>query len=261
MKRQLLTMAEMFAVVAVGQTTFAALIAVDINDRTAGDPTSASPANTATGFQPFVLPASPAAPSAAVVTVGAYTFDLSVFDSNGATGGVGAMDDRDRVVPTGGPPTGARAHNEIYDDFFFVGGSAGPTGGLDLKISGGAIQPSTPYLVSIYSFDGIQPGGGSAVPVRTANWLDGNNSDALVFNATFTTTVPPVTRNQYRFTGIALSDATGKLFLKGRRPANIADLSVYVDAIVVHGQVPEPASIALAALVGLALVGWRRRRT
>jgi hypothetical protein len=130
------------------------------------------------------------------------------------------------------PTVGDATSNEVYDDMLFVGGSAGPTGGLDIKISGGTLQPNTAYAVSIYAYDGINATMTSTTNTRVANWLDGNSADALMVQTSFTVNQPPTTLDQYKFSDIAYTDATGKLFLKGRR-VTAADLSVYVDALAV----------------------------
>ena len=245
------------------QWSRAALLSVDINDRTEGEAGTA--ANTPPGFESWVIDTASGSVATATQTLASgYTLRFDVFDDGDANDGgaagnqAGAFDDRDRPSPTGTPSA-----NEIYDDFIFAGASAGPTGGLDMSISGGALQPNTQYLVSIYAFDGINStGGGSAFPTRTANWFDGNNADAPVLTATFVTNVQPTADDQYKFTGIATTDATGKLFLKGRRvTANDigVDLSVYVDGVIVD-QVPEPASMLIIG-IGIVAASLRRFRS
>ena len=233
----------------------APLLAVDVNDRTAGDPTATDPANTASGFEPWLM--NTGTTTTRTLTSG-YTVQVDIFDDGDANDGgaagnqPGAYDDRDRVVPTT-----AGNLNEVYDDFVFAGNSAGPTGGLDVKISGGSLLPSTQYLVSIYAYDGIDANMASAVPTRTANWLDGNNADALVTAATFTINQPP-TGDEYKFTGVAVTDSTGMLFLKGRR-VTTADVAVYLDGLEVN-VIPEPGGAMLSCLAAAALCGRRRRR-
>jgi hypothetical protein len=234
----------------------APLLAVDINDRTVGDPTATDPGNTAPGFEAWSIDTGTtgSATTATRTLASGYTVKFDVFDdhdpNDGGSAGdnPGAFDDRDRVVPTTAPNL-----NQLYDDFIFAGGSAGPAGGLDLHISGGALQANTAYLVSIYSYDGIDANMGSATPVRTAAWLDGNNADAPVLITNFTVNLPPLTDDQYKFTGVAVTDATGQLFLKGRRTTT-GDVSVYVNGIEVNA-IPEPAALALAMISGLFTVG------
>jgi len=248
MNRQLMFCVLTAAAVWAAPSAKAALLAVDINDRTVGDPGPADPANTAPGFLPYVISSG----TSSTGVVGGYTLNFDVFDDGDANDGgaagnqPGAFDDRDRVVPTGAPTL-----NEIYDDFLFVGGSAGPVGGIDMRISGGALLPNTPYLVSVYAYDGIDANFGSATQTRTANWFDGNNGDAMVFTTQFTVNMPPTTDDQYKFTGVAITDGAGQLFLKGRR-VTAADLAVYVNGVVVDA-IPEPATLVLAGVGGLAL--------
>jgi hypothetical protein len=251
MRRHLVLGAALVGLTIGGQTSWAALMAVDINDRTVADAT-----NTPPGFESWVMNAS--GTTATQTLASGYTLTFDIFDdldpNDGGTAGnnPGAFDDRDRVVPTTAPTL-----NEVYDDFIFAGASAGPTGGLDMTITGGALLPNTQYLVSVYSYDGIDANMASATQVRTANWLDGNNSDALAFATSFTINMPPTTDDQYKFTGIALTDGTGKLFLKGRR-TTAGDVSVYVDAVEVD-VVPEPTSLILL-IAGCGSAGIRRRR-
>ena len=152
------------------------------------------------------------------------------------------MDDRDRTVPSNSPPLA-----QLYDDFVFVGGSAGTTGGLDVSITG--LTPSTQYTVSLYAYDDAAGTG-----TRTATWTDGF-SNAFLFQTSFTQLTPPTTDDQYKFSAVTSTDATGKLLIKGRRHlTNVSGAnSVYIDGLVIDDAVPEPASAAMTILVSLAL--------
>src|SRR5207248_7280762 len=119
--------------------------------------------------------------AAETTTIGAFTVTIKVFDDhqdeNTVTAGVqdttGQIDDRDRATPVDG---GAFTYGQMYDDLIFAGTSAGPTGGIDLTITGGTLLASTPYLVSFYDFDS----GSTAAPQpRTARWEDCNHGAAL----------------------------------------------------------------------------------
>lgn len=256
MKRRLVLLTMFLAASGIGSGASAALLAVDINDRTAGDPAANDPNNTAPGFSPYVISGSPSSTG----VVNGYTLQLDVFDDGdpndggGAGNQAGQMDDRDRVVPTTAPTL-----NQLYDDFVFVGGSAGPAGGLDIRISGGALTPNTPYRVSIYSYDGIDANMGSLTQTRTADYLDGNNGDAHVLTTSFTINMPPTTDDQYKFTGVAMTDAAGQLFLKGRR-TTAADVSVFINGIEVQS-IPEPATIGMALAATLVGMAARRKST
>ncbi len=254
MKRQLMT-SLVFTLVAAPVAS-AAMLAFDVNSRSASSITVA-------GFEPWTIdtPSGPVSTATQTLASG-YTVRFDVYDdgdpndSGSAGNNAGAFDDRLRSSPTGTPN-----YNNLYNDFIFAGASTGPTGGLDMTISGGALAPNTQYVVAIYSFDGINATGGSTYPNRVAKWLDGNNADQLVTMVNFATNVHPTTDDQYRFTGIATTDATGKLFLKGRRVSaeSIAtDISVYVNGVEVMA-IPEPATLVpLCLAVGLALC--RRHR-
>ncbi len=263
MNRQLLYLATLVAVSSLPQVTSGALLSVDINDRQSTD----SP-DTVSGFSSFVLTGTSAVVTAPVTqTVGGYSVTLAPFDDmmdeNTNTAGVqdaaGAIDDRDRATPTN---SGLLTYAQIYDDFVFAGGTTGFTGGMDLTVSGGALLPSTPYRVSIYAFDT----GSTAAPVpRTALWTDANNSNAPVLITSFDGAASPITDTQYRFTGVAMTNAAGALVLQGRNTIPIAVAggvtpAVFVNAIEID-VIPEPAALGLvtsAAMIGLLTAGRRK---
>lgn len=268
MIRHLVQLTALLALMAIAPAASAAILAVDINDRTEGEAGQA--VNTVAGFEEFTIDTPTGGVATAMRTLASgYTVKLDVFDDGdendggGAGNQPGAFDDRDRVSPSGlptgtQPDAGAPTLNQLYDDLIFVGGSAGPTGGIDMRVSGGVLQPNTPYLVSIYAYDGINSTGGSNTPVRTANYFDGNNADAPVLTTVFTTNVRPITDDMYKFTGVAVTDASGMLFLKGRR-ATTADVSVYMNGFEINA-IPEPATLSLLAVAGVGTGLIRRRR-
>ena len=145
----------------------------------------------------------------------------------------------------------------------------GITQGRD--VTGGATQTigligSTFAMNPIRQVASILDVTGKAVdlPVRTGNHGAANagatkdvadNGNAAVLTTQFTINQPP-TGEEYRFTGVAVTDATGMLFLKGRR-VTAADVAVYVNAIEV---IPEPASLEIVALGVVGLVGLRCSR-
>src|SRR5437660_4851597 len=103
------------------------VLSLDFDDRTVQD---ASPPNTVPGFSSFVLPGTTASVTgSASNTYGSNVVTLAIFDSDAPPNDTnGAMDDRDRTVPSNSP-----ALAQLYDDFVFVGTSAGTTGGLNVS--------------------------------------------------------------------------------------------------------------------------------
>ena len=260
----LLAATALVAVLAASAPVSAALLSVDINDRVTAD----NP-DTAPGFSVFSLDSSSSTtaalstPSTAVIN--GYTVTLVAFDDgldeNAVTAGVqsttGQIDDRDRGTPTN---SGALTYGQLYDDLVFAGGSTGPTGGMNLSISGGGLLPNTPYLVSIYAFDS---GSTPAPQPRTANWLDGNNNNAVVLSTSFNAAELPTTDHQYRFSGYATTDANGALLLLGRNTTPNATAGGVSVGVILNGfevEVPEPASAGMLGLTAAAALGVRRRR-
>lgn len=243
----------------------ATLLAVDVNDRSTNDA-----AHQQAGYAYFLMAGSAAASSAlesnTLSSDGSnnYTVTMQAFDDhldeNTTTAGtqdtVGQIDDRARATPTN---AGALTNSALYQDLIFAGGSVGPTGGIDMKISGGQLQPSTQYLVSIYDFDS----GSTAAPQpRTANWLDGNNADALVTATSFNGGTLPTSNDQDKFTGVATTDASGALLLHGRNTtpngSNGADtIGVIIDGFEIN-PIPEPATLSLFVPVLILIRGLRR---
>ncbi|HEX4412313.1 MAG TPA: PEP-CTERM sorting domain-containing protein [Lacipirellulaceae bacterium] len=184
------------------------LLDVDINARS-------NATNTAPGYSAFTLSNSGAQPNG-TANVNGYTISLTAVNSSGIA--AGAIDDRVRTTPTGTPPL-----YQIYQDFVFSGTSVGVGGGMDLNVSGGSLAPNTTYSFSLYSFDQGTGGG------RTVNWLDGNNANTPVATSFFNGTTLPTTDTQYKFSGLATTDATGKLLIKGRSTQPTAGNNVFLN--------------------------------
>ena len=247
------------AAVSVSGASAAPFLAVDVNDRTVVD----TP-NSVTGFSAYTLTGTTPLSTPSTQVINGYSVTMTAFDAGldetqttaGDQLGVGQIDDRDRATPTDG---GSLSYAQIYDDFVFAGTTTGFTGGIDLAVSGGSLLPNTQYAVALYAFDS------SSTPApRSANWLDGNNANALVLAAAFDGTVLPTTNEQYRFTGVATTDAAGALLLRGRNttatPATTGavNLGVFVNAFEIS-EVPEPASATVFVAIA-AFASMRRRR-
>src|SRR5689334_13769902 len=111
MKRHLVSVFMFVSVCAKGSLLSAALLAVDINDRTVADAT-----NTPAGFESWVINAGGNGVATATQTLASgYTLTFDAFDdhnpSDGGAAGddAAAFDDRDRAVPTTAPTL-----NDIY---------------------------------------------------------------------------------------------------------------------------------------------------
>ena len=181
----------------------APLLAVDVNDRIDGEAGTAD--NTAPGFQAFTLTGAGGVPST-TRTIEGYTVSATAVNSNHA--GQGSIDDRDRTTPSG-----TAGLSQLYDDFLFAPLDVGLGGGLDLRVSGGALAPNTQYEIAIYAYDS---GSAPAPQPRTADWLDGNSGNAVFLQTAFSAADLPTSDDQYRFTGLAMTDALGALLLRGR---------------------------------------------
>jgi len=128
--------------------------------------------------------------------------------------------------------SGAFTYAQIYDDVIFAGASTGPTGGMDLTISGGALLPNKAYSVSIYAFDS----GGAAV--RNASWFDATNPAVPALTTSFINTNPPTANDSNKFTGIVKTNGSGALVLQGRNTTgyvgNGVQLAVFLNGFEVN---------------------------
>jgi hypothetical protein len=221
------------------------LLAIDVNDREIVD----TP-NTPPGFSTFQLSGTAGAVGSTSAIVDGFTVSVTAVNASGAA--VGGIDDRDRVGPSG-----PSSLNQLYDDFIFTAAGVGIGGGIDLTIGNNpsVLLPNTQYVVSIYSYDRDST---LAPQPRTAAWLDGNNGDTLLFATAFSAAAEPATDDQYKFTGIAVTDAAGTLFLRGRNTNADTTPGVFVNGIEIR-QIPEPSS-ALILAFGLAMLGSARTR-
>jgi hypothetical protein len=191
------------------------LLKVDVDAR-AGDSTAGPPGdNTVSGFGSFTLtPATTGAQPSSTGVVNGYT--ISVLAVNAAGDPQPGIDDRDRATPTTAPTL-----NQLYDDFIFTAAGVGAGGGIDLTVSGGTLMPNTPYSFSLYAFDTGSTGVG-----RTADWLDGNRNNIRSFSTSFAGGTSPTTDEQYRFTGVAMTDGSGQLFVRGRNTTPLSGTTI-----------------------------------
>lgn len=241
----------------------ALLLAVDVNDRTPTDG-STTDSGTQAGFSPYLL-GDTGGTAAVTSTLGVTREVGDGFSLNFATilsypvgGGTGSVQDLDRNFSFPAGLTNA----ELYDDFVY---NASNTGGLRVTISGGngdnALQPDTQYLISIYAYDH-----GSGGVRRTATYVDQNNSDAVVLSTSFIGGAVPQTNDANKFTGLAMTDASGVISLRGINTTAItpatglpSNFGLFISGLEVNS-VPEPtAATALVGLGGLILARRRRR--
>ncbi len=231
----------------------APLLAIDFDRRAAAD---VSPPNTVPGYQSFTIDAASGSDDTSMRTLSGYDVTLTVFDDEGEDGGAagnqpGRFDDRDRAQPTNTPSLA-----QIYDDFIFAGGTAGPTGGINILLdSNGQLAANTLYNVSIYVFD--MDAGGAAGGTFTADYLDGNAADLLRMTSSYNSEVIPTTDDQYKFTEAFVIDASGNLLIKSQRTSAEG---VRLNGLEVN-VVPEPGSAVLLVAGAFGLTMRRRRRT
>ncbi len=176
-------------------------------------------------------------------TDGTYTVSTT------AVGG-GTIDDRDRITGNGG---GAEA--DMWNDFIFSNdGSSGTTKGLEITVGG--LDANADYTVTIWGFDASSTG-----PVRSADWsVESGDSATLSFDANGTGPgLPTDLTSNYTITLNATSNGSGEIILTGLPSASSGSSNhdVFINGLEI-ALVPEPSSMVLLGLGGLALL--RRRR-
>ncbi|MCA9211772.1 MAG: PEP-CTERM sorting domain-containing protein [Planctomycetales bacterium] len=206
---------------------------IDIDDRGAADA-----ANTAAGFQQFLLDGNENDDNTAPVTRSFGGVDVTISHSNG-----GGFGDRRRSEPTDG---GAFSDQELLRDFTFARGTT-TDDGLNILIE--SLSPNTDHTVKIWSFD---DGSNS---LRTSDWTA--NGVLVVDDYSFDGTILPADNAANSFEFMTTSDANGDILIEGRYAAGDC-CSVFLNAFSVQA-VPEPTSGLLAAFGFIGLLGLRRR--
>ena len=121
-----------------------------------------------------------------------------------------------------------------------------------MRVSGGELLPDTQYLVSVYAYDHGSPG------LRTANYVDENNANALVLTSSFVGGTPPQTDDTYKSTGLAMTDANGRLSLRAIN-TTAGTFGIYLSGFEVSA-IPEPtAALSVIGLAGLLMARPRTR--
>lgn len=241
------------AVIAVnGRIANAApLLAVDVNDRSNVD--GAEPgSDTQTGFSPYFLgdigsTSAVTSTNGVTQTVNGYLVTLATAPGGAlGIGGTGTIDDRDRDFSFNATTLNIA---QVYDDFVFQSQAGG---GIRLTVSGGELAANTPYFVSIYSYDHGSPG------ARTADYVDLNNNNAYVLTTAFAGGVVPPTDDANKYTGVAVTDASGTLSLRGFTTSGTLPGN-FINGFEISA-VPEPtAALGLIGLAGLLLSRRRGR--
>jgi hypothetical protein len=202
-------------------------------------------------------------------TVTATVSESGTASSYAQGGGGATMNSRDR-----GSPSGANGlnDNDMFRDLLFAGGSGSnvqSSNYLQLSLSG--LAPNTAYTVATYSYDssGGHTTNWTATAPTVSNGISGYWAASPVGNNTFT--VPSGGEQSITWTAgttpapaifTLTSDGTGTINLYGWGGDGISgDASAdttYLDGFQIAVAVPEPASLGLLAVGGLAML--RRRR-
>jgi hypothetical protein len=155
---------------------------------------------------------------------------------------------RDRGQPnTGGAP-------DLFRDLFTA--LAETATGTTFSVTG--LNPNTSYSVEIWSLDrGFNNG-------AVYEWYNTTAGSTLLGTIVNSTTAVPASLNEFRVTGTVTADATGRLAFGHVDPVGTGTINGFRISAAAAA-VPEPSSVALAAVGVLPLLGsWnarRRRRT
>lgn len=119
-----------------------------------------------------------------------------------------------------GDPTGI-ALEQVMRDFIFGNG-----GNVTITLEG--LEPETLFYVTMYSFDT------ASVDLRNATWTANDN---YLFDTVFNGNDEPASAEDYRFDGLAYSDASGVLVLKGvkgSRQASTQTHYCFINALIIE---------------------------
>ncbi len=198
---------------------------IDVNDRD-----NDTPANTESGFTPFIITS--AAGTAAVqgatanaITVGAQTVTIT----GTAPAGANSYDDRKRTTPVA---SGGFTQTALLQDFIFAGynGTTNVNAGLDIAITG--LEAGKSYAITVWSFDSGSAG------TRVSDWSA--NGELKVSNYTFGGGTAPTTNERYQLNFLATADGGGQILLSARRDttsvnsSNAAESGVFLNALRVY---------------------------
>ncbi len=181
----------------------------------------------------------------------------SVFGSgtdNGVTltlGGIASGDYRARGINATGVQGGDNDDNPVPEGVFSdlyreVAFGRGATVTLDFS----GLAASTDYLITVVSYDSAQNG------VISADWSSGASSENITFDGDLIgagNDPDTDTLDTYTATLAVTSDINGDVTVTGTSVAGL----IFVNGAIVS-EVPEPSSLALIGLGGLAML--RRRR-
>jgi hypothetical protein len=189
----------------------AVVLKLDVNRRNTDPATSTMP-----GFSSFVADGAGLLSNATVRTYGAISVTLS------NTAGF-PYDDRFNAGPV---TNGAFTESLLLRDYIYSR-SRTNYGGLDLLVDG--LGPNKAHAITIWSFDQASTG------QRVSDWYA--NGVLVKENYTFGGQNPPTNNAQYQFTFEAISDATGRIVIAGRRDSTsvgltgAADYGVFLNAM------------------------------